>query len=361
MASRPSSEPERVRQITSGLFAGQSGSTWHQPNADVTLVGGADRVDDAAWLRFDGAGEIVVASDYVRGSEFLLFQLNVLDHYDIGYYLAAANISDIAAMGAEPVALTSVVRYPKELSDDDFSAIMRGIRDCCKLYGCHNVGGDIGTAERIILSASAIGLNAVGATLTRAGAQPGDAVALSGPTGVALAAMIYFEGRETHGWRLDAARENRLARAWKRVEPEVELGRVLSKSGIATSCQDTSDGLRATVEQIEQASKVRIDIDTGSVPIDDAVAAVADVSGIPVLDIVFGGSVDFRLLFTVRPDAAGDIPRSARVIGAVAPAGRGERLPGIAWAHQADPLAGYRTEAPRPSEVVHADEDAPST
>ncbi|WP_433586452.1 thiamine-phosphate kinase [Microbacterium hydrocarbonoxydans] len=347
MPDEHSSEPERVREITTEIFGGQSGSTWRQPTAEVTLVGGADRADDAAWLHFEGSAEIVMASDYVRGSEFLLFQLGVLDHYDIGYYLAAANISDIAAMGAEPLALTSVVRYPKDLADKDFSAIMRGIRDCCRRHGCHNIGGDIGTAERIILSASALGMTAPGTVLARDGARVGDLVVLSGATGIALAAMIYFEGRSTHGWRLAEEQERRLENAWKRVEPEVALGRVLSTRGLATSCQDTSDGLRATVEQIERASGVGIEIDPEAVPVDETVAAVAELAGIPALDIVFGGSVDFRLLFTVSGGARDDIPDSATVIGSVTPAGSHVgRLPGRAWEHQSDPLAGYRRHGP---------------
>jgi selenophosphate synthase len=69
-----------------------------------------------------------------------------------------ANLSDIAAMGALPIALLTVVRYPRSLPDDDFTALMEGIRDACRQVGTPNVGGDIGSAERIILSASALGI-----------------------------------------------------------------------------------------------------------------------------------------------------------------------------------------------------------
>lgn len=342
-----------MRVLTSGLFGGQSGQQWKQDGALVRLEGGAERADDAAWLRITGDLELVFASDYVRGTEFLLFTLGVLDFYDIGYYLAAANISDLAAMGAQPIAMTSVVRYPRSLPDSEFFDILRGIRDCCENFGSQNVGGDIGTAERVILSASAVGMVQPSKTLTRSGAKPGDRVLLSAATGVALAAMIYFDGKMKYGWELSTFHEDRLATAWKRVQPEVQLGMALSASGIGTSCQDTSDGLRATIEQLEAASRVRVSVDLERVPIDDSVRVVAELAGLPVMDIVFGGSVDFRLLFTVAPHNLSLVPSTASVIGTVTDGSPpGPALPGFTWSHQSDPLSGYRQESDGTTAVV---------
>ena len=55
--------------------------------------------------------------DYIRGTGFALFQQGFLSYFDIGYFLAIANISDVAAMGSLPVALMTIVRYTQELSD----------------------------------------------------------------------------------------------------------------------------------------------------------------------------------------------------------------------------------------------------
>lgn len=57
----------------------------------------------------------------MRGPKFRLFEAGYLDEYDLGYYLAAANFSDIAAMGATPIGLLTVVRYPPDMSDDVFA------------------------------------------------------------------------------------------------------------------------------------------------------------------------------------------------------------------------------------------------
>lgn len=350
MNSSISDEPSRVAAITSELFGKQSGTVLPSLTNEttITLEGGADRRDDAAWLTFSGPATIVASSDYVRGQKFMLYELGLLSNYDIGYYLAGANWSDIAAMGAAPVALLSVVRYPSSLSDEDFNAILSGIRDACAAIGAHNVGGDIGTAERLILSATAIGAATPGQVLTRAGARPGDSLWLSGHTGIALAAMKYFSEKENRGWCLPEQTETELLDVWKRVRPEISLGSYLPTIG-ATSCQDTSDGLKATIAQLGNASNVDFEIDFESVPIHDAVKRVAALADVDPLTLVFGGSVDFRLLFTLPSETTAiqgllEHHPTCVQIGHAAeatPAGAASAadLPGVAWSHQADPLA----------------------
>src|SRR5205823_3775557 len=124
-------------------------------------------------------------SDYVRGSKFTLFELGHLSHYDLGYYLAIANFSDIAAMGAKPLALLSVVRYPPEMADSDFDLVLQGIADGAQACSAANVGGDIGEAERLMLSATALGVCAPGRALLRSGAKAGDVLCLTGEVGTA--------------------------------------------------------------------------------------------------------------------------------------------------------------------------------
>lgn len=352
MSEEISDEPSRVASITSGLFGSQSGNPLaHLPNGtSVVLEGGADRRDDAAWFTADGPVTIVAASDYVRGPKFMLYELGLLSNYDLGYYLVGANLSDIAAMGAEPIALMSVVRYPNTLPDADFHDIMRGIHDACAAGSVMNVGGDIGSAERIILSASALGATTPGAALTRAGAKPGDALWLSGETGIALAAMTYFSKRQANHWQLSHHSETVLLNAWKRVRPEIALGLYLSRQLGATSCQDTSDGLKATIEQLAASSGVQFDIDLNEVPVHPVVREVSELAGLETNSLVFGGSVDFRLLFTVRPgrDTEKELRTrfpNCRMIGTarepeLGGIAKASELPGAAWVHQADPLSG---------------------
>lgn len=243
----------------------------------------------------------MVGSDYVRGPKFRLYEYGLLTEYDLGYYLAAANISDVAAMGAHPIGLLSVVRYPPAMTDFVFGQVMQGIHDACETFGAPNVGGDIGGAERLILSATALGVCRPGGALMRSGAKPGELVCLTGPTGTAGAATAYFRAHSTSEDIERHHREDLLA-SWARPQARTTAGIVLGESGVVTSCQDTSDGLKATLECIASASGVGITVLEDQLRIPAPVRAVCTHLFLDPLSVIMGDSVDFELLFTVSPE-----------------------------------------------------------
>lgn len=358
-----SDEPTRVAKLVDALLSGQSGSVLGDgPGPNATLTVGADLRDDCAVYDLSEPVTLVAGSDYVRGPKFALYEQGLLTNYDIGYYVVAANVSDIAAMGASPIGVLTVVRYPNDLDDDGFLDIMAGVHQACADFGTLNVGGDIGNAERIVLSASAIGVCRTGTALTRRGAQPGDYLCLTGPCGVLGAAVAYFPKRASNGWSLPDAIEDDLLVGWRRPRARVAEGRLLSTGGYATACQDTSDGLKATIEQLAAASGVGFDIVEDDIAIHPAVSAVAKLIGSDDITLAMSASADFQLAFTVpadRIDACRDAfasnGLSFDVIGrATAPdagvtfVGRdGTRhpLPGVAWKHQATDVSGLVTSS----------------
>ncbi|WP_229907621.1 thiamine-phosphate kinase [Amycolatopsis oliviviridis] len=346
MGEKFSDEPTRLAETIVPLFGRQAGEfvPVSSSNGDrVELTTGADAQDDCAVFRLVGSHDLVVGSDYVRGPKFRLYEMGHLDEYDLGYYLVAANLSDIAAMGAKPIGLLSVVRYPTDMDDALFGFVMKGIRDACAAFGCLNVGGDIGGAERLILSASALGVCPAGSALLRSGAKPGDVVCLTAPTGPAGAAMAYLRAGST-----DPAIESvlpSLLASWKRPVARVNEGLVLGASGAVTSCQDTSDGLKATLESIAELSGVGMVVDEEAVPVPEAVAAVGTHVGVDPLGLVMGDSVDFELVFTIPRSRADELAESidfhrigvvtaAREVVLARPDGSRTALPGKAWRHQ---------------------------
>ncbi|GAA0581439.1 thiamine-phosphate kinase [Streptomyces crystallinus] len=345
-----SDEPTRVRQLVSEFLTDQSGTSLGGDGLEVRLTAGADARDDCAVYDLSSPMSLVVGSDYVRGPKFVLYELGLLSGFDIGYYLAVANISDIAAMGATPIGLLSVVRYPHEVDDAEFREVMAGIHQGCTDCGTLNVGGDIGNAERIILSATAFGVCKPGSALMRSGARPGDLLCVTGPCGLLGAAVAYFPRRDTFAKALPEEVERRLLDGWKRPRARVAEGRVLGTKSYATACQDTSDGLKATVEQIMQASGVGFRVYEDDVPVDPAVAMVADLMGAEPLALAMSASSDFQLAFTID---AGDLEKCRAefdlagldffVVGEATNTGRAESvnglgavrpLPGVAWKHQ---------------------------
>ncbi|MQY05183.1 thiamine-phosphate kinase [Actinomadura macrotermitis] len=345
-----SDEPTRLANIVSPMFLGQTGWVQElQDGAKAELLAGADAQDDCAVFRVDGPMEVVLGSDYVRGPKFRLYELGYLSNYDIGYYLAMANLSDIAAMGALPIALLSVIRYPKSLPDTDFTTVIEGIRDACREVNTLNVGGDIGSAERIILSASAMGIVEQGRSLLRGGARPGDRLCVTGPTGIAASAQRYFGIFDSGSTKLPDEREELLISAWRRPRALVRQGRCLSTSGVVTSCQDTSDGLKAGIQSLAVASSVGFMVDESALPIADIVTEVAVLTDCEITSLIMGDSVDFQLVFTVAEE---DVPQLSKIfadaglqffsIGHATEAhevslrradGTVEALPGTPWRH----------------------------
>lgn len=351
-----SDEPDRLANIVSKIFDGQSGdaslSVRLSDDTSAELMAGVDAQDDCAVFRLTGALELVVGSDYVRGSKFRLYEFGLLNDYDVGYYLVAANVSDVAAMGARPIGVVTVVRYPPEMTDKTFSEVMRGIRDACDHFAAPNVGGDIGGAERLILSATAFGVCLPGRALYRHGARPGDIVCVTGPTGIAGAAMSYFRSGVRSQF-IDDNYRARLLSSWTRPDARVREGACLGDSGWVSSCQDTSDGLKAAIESIAAASGVGMVIDEELLPLAPEVVAVCECLDAAALPCIFGDSVDFELVFSVPKERLeplttlfSSMGMRFHVIGAVttgnevvlkrSDGGLGP-LPGAAWRHVPDP------------------------
>lgn len=291
------------------------------PGTDVTfeVSRGVEARDDAAeiTIKLGGNGPevvIVQTTDFIRGPHFQLYEAGYLSPYDLGWYLAGANLSDIAAMGAQPVSLTIVIRYKKGFTGHDFEEIMSGARDCCREYGKDGriVGGDTGGYVEHVLSASATGITSPDRILRQDAAKPGDTIWVTGPTGLAGAARLAHDheliapgllgDRGEHG---PLSRGNELAELltpWRKVHPRVKEGLVVAAL-VGCGCgTDTSDGLYVAVNNIAKKSGVISCVDTDRVPIHSAVEQVARCVGRQAIDVTMGNSVDFQLLFTTPED-----------------------------------------------------------
>lgn len=298
----PLDEPARVARLATMLESSGGWSATLANGTSIELTTGASARDDCAVYSLPGM-DLVVGSDYVRGVGFSMYEQGQLSYYDLGYYLAVANLSDVAAMGSLPTGVLVVVRYPRGFPDADFDEVMRGAAAAAERYGTRIVGGDTGSADHLYLSGTALGVSEPGKALLRSGARPGDHLFVSGETGVAMAARRYFEHVADGGVRLADDVEHALGESWRRPHAEVDLGLGLARSGVVTSCQDTSDGLKATIEQIAEASGVGFDVMADGVAYSPLVKEVSAVTGQAVEDLTFGDSVDFRLVFTVRDGA----------------------------------------------------------
>ena len=193
------------------------------------------------------------------------FRFDLLSWRGLGFRAAAVNLSDLAASGAEPLALVVSLGLPGSTAVDDVFELYEGLAEA----GVPVRGGDTTRADRVLLSVTALGRSQ--RVPGRAGAKPGDLLVVSGPLGAAGAAF----------------------RAGRLSPPPVRLAEGRRLGAVATAMLDVSDGLAPDAAHIAERSGCRLEIDLDRVPL---------APGATVDDLAFGE--DYELL-AATPDGLG--------------------------------------------------------
>ncbi len=258
--------------------------------------------DDAASLApAPGCSFVVTADAMVAGVHFFADD----PPEAIAAKLVRVNYSDLAAKGAVPRAVLLTVALPRQCDDRWLERFAQGLGDDLGQFGGTLVGGDtVSTPGSLTLSLTAIGEAPEGAMIRRAGARPGDRIAVSGTIGdAALYLVDRLAGRAT---------DPQLERRYRYPEPRLALGRRLR--GLAHAAADVSDGLIADLGHICTASAVAARIRAEQVPLSPAVAA--RLAGDPALVAqILGGGDDYELVVALPAD--GPVPDGLTVIGEV--------------------------------------------
>jgi thiamine-monophosphate kinase len=258
--------------------------------------------DDCALVQAPTGLALAITTDMlVEGTHFLPGAEPRL----LGHKTLAVNLSDLAAMGADPRWCTLALALPA--ADEDWlAAFSQGFFALAERHAIELIGGDT-TRGPLALCVTAIGTLPKGYALRRDGAQAGDDLWLSGATGEAALGLAHLQGRVALD---DAHREACLARLHA-PEPRVALGRRLR--GIATAAIDVSDGLVADVGHLCERSRLAAEIDAAAVPRAPAIAGQGDA---PVAAAsVFAGGDDYELAFTAPPDQRDAVRRAAEAAG----------------------------------------------
>jgi len=199
--------------------------------------------DDAAVIDHAGGPLVLTVDEQVEGTHF---ERALLSFEDVGYRATMAAASDLAAMGARPLAALAAWVLPKDFADSDVEAIARGQRQACDEIGAKVVGGNLARGPVVSIATTWIG--SCESPITRAGAKPGDAVWLCGAVGLAAAGL--------RALKAGTPAPEEMIRAWRR--PRARIAEGLRMSQIASACIDVSDGLASDAGHVARASKVRI-------------------------------------------------------------------------------------------------------
>lgn len=245
----------------------------------------------------------------------------------IGHRALAVNLSDLAAMGAEPRLALLSLALPADLPLGDFDAVAAGFSQLGAAHGVHLVGGNLTrTTGPLVIDVTAMGTVKRRAVLTRAGARAGDEVYVSGTIGGAAAGLQRLRHGEAGGG-LDAC----VAR-YLRPMPRVRLGTLLGRNRAASACVDLSDGLADGVWRLARSSGVGLVIDAAALPVEPGAREWFERQGQDAVTAAVTGGDDYELLFTVRPRHRGRLRTAAGPSGTlltrigVCTAGAGVRL-----------------------------------
>jgi thiamine-monophosphate kinase len=259
--------------------------------------------DDGAVLTpSPGKQQIQVIDTLVEGVHFP----NDIDPADIAYRAVAVNLSDIAAMGAQPkwMTLALTLNHADETWVESFAS---GLFDAADKYGVALIGGDTTSGPSIVVTVSMTGEVEPGAALLRSGAKPGDAIYVSGTLGDAAAGLSLLH---------DGRRDEVLVQRFLRPAARIEIGSALV--GKATAAIDISDGLAGDLGKLLVASGVGGEIDIARLPLSDALKVLGTAK--QQQDWALCGGDDYELCFTAAEDAVAgvaDITQIGRVIASL--------------------------------------------
>lgn len=224
-----------------------------------------------------------------------------MSYFDMGFKAVTVNVSDLAAMGAEPLGFLLSIAIPKDLEVDSFKQIIDGVFKACDYYSIPLIGGDTNEASEIIISGTALGT--CDKPLMKNTYKQGDLVAITGDIG--LAAL---------GFELETLDNIYVEKALK-PKARIKEGQILKDYG-ATSATDITDGLASELYEIKK-DNFGFMIYEELLDISDEYKNMANGLDLDYLDLILHVGEDFELLFTISKDDLEKLPIDYKVIGEV--------------------------------------------
>ncbi len=251
--------------------------------------------DDGAIVAPSAGMQLVVSTDMLAaGTHFL----TDTDSAALGWKTLAVNVSDLAAMGAQPRWALLAAALP-QADEAWIAAFADGFFECADAHDIDIIGGDT-TRGPLNFCVTIFGEAIPGRALLRSGARPGDEIWVSGTPGRAALGLAHLQGRCS----LAEPAHNECLAALLRPQPRLELGLTLARRGLATAAIDISDGLLADLGHILERSAVAASIDFACLP-GSVLEYCLDIT--LAQDCLLAGGDDYELLFTASANQHAEI------------------------------------------------------
>lgn len=267
--------------------------------------------DDAAYLPPSANGWLVSQDMLV---ENVHFRWDWMTPAQLGEKAVAVNVSDIAAMGGQPVGILTSVSLPSYFDVQAVEDLYRGMAKALDSYGAVLLGGDtVGSEDRLVLDITVLGRPGAHGPVTRNGARPGDRLYVTGRLGASHAGMTLL----SHGVSWPGTQMYERSALFAHIAPRarVEGGQRLGL--YAHALIDVSDGLYTELVELTRFGGVGARIDAARLPIDPATRKVAKrYAGNPIDYALYGGE-DYELLAAVPPSRVKDVEKACDDCGVV--------------------------------------------
>jgi thiamine-monophosphate kinase len=271
--------------------------------------------DDGAILPIDPGHELIVTTDVLVDG--VHFSDRTTPAHSVGWRAAAANLSDLAAMGAQPIGITIGLALPGDCPIDWVEGIYQGMADCLAAYGGAIVGGDCCRSPVRSLSITALGQVPIGQALRRSGATAGDAIVVTGIHGASRAGLALLLAEPD----LNIEGQADWIRAHQYPVPRFDVVtslRSLPGDPSRISAMDSSDGLGDALLQLCRLSGVGARLERSALPVPPGLIAWQGME--TALHWTLYGGEDFELVLCLPQAAARslcDRHRDAAIVGQI--------------------------------------------
>ncbi|SEN97693.1 thiamine-monophosphate kinase [Amphibacillus marinus] len=246
--------------------------------------------DDAAVFREPYRDVVTAVDTFVEGVHF---SRKTMEPFHVGYRILAANLSDMAAMGAEPISYLVAIVVPSSWSDNELKEVYRGLATIAKKYKVDLIGGDTVIGAQFVLTVTINGAVERGKARYRHQMQANDLIFVTGTLGDSAAGLsILLDNKRTN-----SVETSYLINRHRMPTPRVPFAREMARLR-CVALNDISDGISSEANELAQASGLTVYLDENQIPISKALAQF------PIGDqqmFKLSGGEDFELLGSIAP------------------------------------------------------------
>lgn len=226
--------------------------------------------------------------------------------WQIGWFVVAINLSDIAAKGGKPLGMVLSLGLPKKTREIYLKEMIKGADFCATLYETSIVGGDTKENQNITICGTVFGTVKKDEFMSRKGAKQGDVVAVTGKLG--KAGVGYYALQHN-------IENKKILKGLFEPIPRIKEGMILSRLKVINSCMDISDGLSSSLYQLQKLNNVGFEIEKEKLPLTQELIKLGSQENLNIYKygLHFGG--DYELLLTVSSDKFEKVKRSLEKTG----------------------------------------------